>query len=94
MPGIIIEAALSGLPVVATDVPGVRDVISPEETGIIVGADDLDAAIDALRRLAIDREMRDRMGRAARIRCEERFSLGSSADAWRRLLGEVSPLRC
>ncbi len=90
MPGVIIEAGLSGVPVVATDAPGVRDVVVPEQTGFIVGVDDLDGAITALRRLAADPELRARMGEAARTRCEECFSLDNSAAAWRRLLGEFA----
>jgi len=90
MPGVIIEAGLAGVPVVATDAPGVRDVVVPGQTGLIVGVDDLDAAIAALRRLAGDRDLRARMGKAARAHCEQRFSLSSSAAAWRRLLGDIT----
>ena len=90
MPGVIIEAGLSGVPVVATDVPGVRDVVVHEQTGFIVGVDDLDAAIAALGRLAADHGLRDRMGRAARAHCAQRFSLSASAAEWRHLLGDIA----
>ena len=40
MPGVLIEAGLSGLPVVATAVPGVASVLADGQTGIVVEVDD------------------------------------------------------
>jgi len=39
--GVLIEAGLSGIPVVATDVPGVRTIVRDGETGFIVDVDDM-----------------------------------------------------
>jgi glycosyltransferase involved in cell wall biosynthesis len=86
MPGVLIEAGLSGIPVVATDVPGVRTVIADGETGVIVPHDDLPAMITATERLARDVNLRSAMGNAARQRCAERFSLASVAARWLSLL--------
>jgi glycosyltransferase involved in cell wall biosynthesis len=86
MPGVLIEAGLSGLPVVATDVPGVRTIVNDGETGIVVGAEDREALIEATARMIGDPDLRSAMGRAARQRCVERFSLAAVGDRWLSLL--------
>ena len=86
MPGVLIEAGLSGLPAIATDVPGARDVIDDGVTGLIVDTDDQEALIDAVRRMISDDEMRAKMGEAARTRCCGFFSLEASADRWEAVL--------
>jgi glycosyltransferase involved in cell wall biosynthesis len=82
MPGVLIEAAMSGLPVVATDVPGVREVVRAGRTGIVVPEDGVDAFVAAVRALVLDPALRSSMGRAARAHAVERFSLRSSAHEW------------
>jgi glycosyltransferase involved in cell wall biosynthesis len=89
MPGVLIEAGLSGLPVVATDVPGVSTVIEDGETGTIVPVEDLSALVVATERLLGDPELRSRMGRAARQRCAEHFTLTAVSDTW---LSFIQPL--
>ncbi len=91
MPGVLIEAGLSGLPVVATDVEGVRTVIEDGTTGSVVGVDDLDSMVDALVRLVEDGDRRRAMGDAARARCTEQFSIGAVADLWLRVLTPLLP---
>lgn len=92
MPGVIIEAGLSGVPVVATDAPGVRDVVASGETGFVVPIDDLQEMIRKLRTLAEQPDLRQRMGQAGRNRCTSRFSMAASASAWRDLLDQVAHL--
>ncbi len=89
MPGVLIEAGLSGLPVVATDVPGVGTVIEDGETGTIVPVEDLSALVAATERLLGDPELRSGMGRAARQRCAEHFTLTAVSDTW---LSFIQPL--
>jgi glycosyltransferase involved in cell wall biosynthesis len=64
MPGVLIEAGLTGIPVVATDVPGVRTVIADGETGVIVPHDDLPAMITATERgpATVCRALQSRLG--------------------------------
>lgn len=59
------EAAASGLPVVATAVSGVRELIADGETGFLVGRDPGEIAA-RLQQLAADPQLRRRLGRAAR----------------------------
>jgi glycosyltransferase involved in cell wall biosynthesis len=82
MPGVLIEAGMTGLPVVATSAPGVRTIVDDGATGFVVDIEDLDAMVDATARLAEDPVLRRRMGTAARQRCVERFSLDAVAACW------------
>lgn len=91
MPGVLIEAGLSGLPVVATDVPGVRTVIDDGTTGLIHDVDDLDGMILSTRRLIEDGDARHAMGSAARQRCLEQFSIEAVGATWLRLLAPLLP---
>jgi glycosyltransferase involved in cell wall biosynthesis len=86
MPGVLIEAGLSGIPVVATDVPGVRSVVADGETGVVVGVDDLPGLTAAVSDLLLDPVRRGAMGRAARDRCLERFSMDAVGTQWLTIL--------
>lgn len=72
----ILEAMASGLPIVSLDIPGVRDLMTDGEEGII--ASDVEGLSRALARLAASEEMRRRMGAKARERAlaftAERFA--------------------
>ncbi|PYN85668.1 MAG: hypothetical protein DMD87_22450 [Candidatus Rokuibacteriota bacterium] len=73
-----LEAMASGLAVVATDVPGHRDVVEHETTGLLVAPDGGAAALaDAIESLLGDPERRRRMGRAGRARVVRDFTLHS-----------------
>jgi glycosyltransferase involved in cell wall biosynthesis len=54
------------LPIVATDVPGCRDVVTSGVNGLLVPVKNPQALADALETLILDRELRLRMGAAAR----------------------------
>ncbi len=82
MPGVLIEAGLTGLPVVATAVPGVRSIVEDGKGGFVVDVDDLEAMVEATSRLVLSPELRRVMGEAARRRCLERFSLDAVAACW------------
>ncbi len=82
MPGVLIEAGLSALPVVATAVPGVRTVVEDGVGGFVVDVDDVDAMVDATAQLLSEPALRRRMGDAALERCLARFSLDAVAACW------------
>ena len=71
MPVAIVEAWAMGLPVVATAVGGVPDLIEEGRTGILVGADDVDAMVQAVRRLLSDPDLAERLSLNGRKRAEE-----------------------
>lgn len=68
-----IEAMACGLPVVATQVGGVPEVVEHGVTGILVPSGDPAALASAILRLARDPQLRIEMGRRGRERAEERF---------------------
>jgi glycosyltransferase involved in cell wall biosynthesis len=91
MPGVLIEAGLSGVPVVASTVGGVPEVVADGETGVLVPPGDADALAAALRRVLDDGGAVDGpMGRAGRERCLARFEIGVVAARWADILSELS----
>jgi glycosyltransferase involved in cell wall biosynthesis len=68
MPRSIIEAMMTGLPVVATNIRGSREEVVPEETGVLVPVNDAKALAAAFNRLAGDAALRARWGTAGRAR--------------------------
>lgn len=74
LPVSLVEAAACSRPLVATDVPGCRDVVEPGETGLLCPPDDARALADALRPLVQDGALRARLGANARALIEARFS--------------------
>jgi glycosyltransferase involved in cell wall biosynthesis len=79
-PMVVLEAMASGIPVVASNVGGVREILLGEAgrpAGIVVPAATPEAMADALLKLAGSPDTADFMGRNGRILAEERFSLGS-----------------
>ena len=73
VPRVVLEAAATGLPAVAFDVPGVREAIRDKETGYLVPARNLEALTDRVTSLLEDVSRRLRMGRAARALAESAF---------------------
>jgi glycosyltransferase involved in cell wall biosynthesis len=74
LPKSLLEAAACGRPMVATDVPGCREIAIGGETGLLVPLDDVPALAGAIGELAASPELRARLGRRARALAEARFS--------------------
>lgn len=72
-PRAAMEAAASGVPVVASDVRGCRQVVDHGVTGLLVPFGDPEALADAIAELGEDPDRRTGMGKAAVARAEERF---------------------
>src|SRR5690606_26101777 len=70
----ILEAMAAGLPVVATRVGGNPQLVSEEDTGLLVTSNDSDSFAAALDRLASEPSTRHRMGAAGRVRHRQHFS--------------------
>ena len=86
-----LEAMASGKPVISTDVPsGVSWVNQHERTGLIVPAGDAGALRAALRRLLEDEPLRVRLGRQARARVEDAFTMEHLRDRLRALFAEAA----
>ena len=87
------EAMAHGRPVVASAVGGLLDLVVDGETGLHVPPGDVGALRAALARLLGDRDLRRRLGDAARERIRERFSwdavTAATLDAYREALRKV-----
>ena len=70
----LLEAAACGRPIVATDVPGCREVVIPGVTGYLIPFNDPNALAEKLEKLATHPKLRTQMGQAGRRLIEEKFS--------------------
>jgi glycosyltransferase involved in cell wall biosynthesis len=91
LPKVLLEAAASGRPMIATDVPGCREVVEHGVTGLLVPARDAGRLAQAMSSLLADVERSRRMGRAARLRAEQEFGVevvaARTLDVYRETLG-------
>ena len=90
LPKSLLEAAACGLPLIATDVPGCREIAVHEETALLVPPRNVPALAEAMMRLASDAELRRRLGAAGRERVCEYFSTeritGQTTSLYRELI--------
>lgn len=77
LPMSVIEAMLTGLPVVATDIRGPREQVIDGKTGFLVAPRSVEPLTDALRKLAADSALRARMGAAGLAYAREHFDEGT-----------------
>jgi glycosyltransferase involved in cell wall biosynthesis len=81
LPRVVHEAMASGLPVVASEVGGIPELVRHGENGLLVPCDDASALADALAELAPDPERRRAMGVAGRRAVIEGFAIERMLDA-------------
>jgi glycosyltransferase involved in cell wall biosynthesis len=74
LPKSLLEAAAFGRPIVATDVPGCREIARHDVNALLVPPDDPVALADAIAVLARDPSLRSRLGAAGRAMVEAEFS--------------------
>ncbi|MEP0814140.1 MAG: glycosyltransferase [bacterium] len=83
LPSVLVEAAACGLPIVATDIGGVDDVIEKDKTGLVVPARDPDSLARAMLSLQnMPERERKELGIAARKKIEAEFSLDVFKAEW------------
>lgn len=80
LPMALVEAAACGRPLIATDVPGCREVVIGDKTGLLVRLDDTASLANAIKQLADSQPLRQRYGVAARRLAVEKFSAGTVGD--------------
>lgn len=90
LPTVLIEAMARGVPVVATDVTGIPELVRHAETGLIVKQRDALALASAIERLLGDRELAARLARAGRRIVEERFDVRRNVGSLRLLFEEAA----
>jgi len=87
----LMEALACGVPVVATDLPGTRELVAPEATGYLVPIGDRAGIARHTHRLLNDAELSRRLGQAGRDRMRREFSVeqmvGRYVELYRELMG-------
>jgi glycosyltransferase involved in cell wall biosynthesis len=78
-----VEAMAGGRPVVASDLPALRELVTDGETGVLVRPDDPTALAEGLARLAGDRALRSSLGAAAREAVARSRTWGRNAERYR-----------
>lgn len=91
MSNALLEAMAYALPVVASDVPGNRDLVTHERTGLLVESEDAGDLAQAMERLLTDERLRDSLGSAARNHVRAHHSWRTSALAYLELGGLRPP---
>lgn len=74
LPNVLLEALAAGRAVIATRIAGIPDVVRDGENGLLVAPQDAQDLAAALRALAADATMRERLGAAARRTAAEKLS--------------------
>ena len=82
LPKSLLEAAACGRAMVATDVPGCREIAREGVNALLVPVDDAQALADAIQRLAHDPDMRARFGAAGRALVEREFARPRVGGVW------------
>jgi glycosyltransferase involved in cell wall biosynthesis len=86
MPNVVLEAMASGLPVIASDVPGNRSVVIPGETGLLFRLDQPEMLGNAIDRLMDDPDWAAKLGAAGRKRAEFGYSWTATVQSYLELL--------
>lgn len=75
LPKVLIEAAACGRAIVTTDVPGCRDAIEPNITGLLCKVKDSKSLASMIEKLIIDNNLRNSMGKEGRKLAEQEFDI-------------------
>ena len=85
----ILEAMASGLPVIATDVGGNRELIDAGTTGELVPVSDVEAMANRIVEYVCNRERAQRAGQAGRVAVEQKYSLTAMVEQYQGLYDQL-----
>jgi glycosyltransferase involved in cell wall biosynthesis len=85
----VIESMACGLPLILSDATSHPEQVEDGQQGILVPANQWEGVADAIRWLATDRDGRDRMATAARLRATREFSLGRMIERYDAVLRQT-----
>lgn len=86
IPVSLMEAMAAGMPVVASELSGIPELVEDGVCGLLVKPGDAEALAGALQRLAADPDLRERLGRAAAAKVRSEFDLKTNVDRLAALL--------
>ena len=84
-----LEAMAAELPVVTTATGGIKDIVIPDETALIVAEKNARELADAVNRLLEDDELRQQMGRAGKARVNSQFTWENVASQYEKVYQEI-----
>ena len=93
LPRAAVQALLMERPVICFDLDGAPEVVRPDETGILVPFNDVRGLAEAMVALSQDGRRRERLGRAGRELCRQRFDHTAMVDAIERVYKELADRR-
>ena len=88
---VLVEAMRHGKPTIACDIGGMREVVVSGETGLLVPPENARALADAIRALATDETLRDRLGRRSLEVYGETFTRVATARRAERFYRDILP---
>lgn len=91
LPISLLEAMSVGLPVIVTPVGGIPSVITDNQEGILVSAGNSDQLSFAINRLVTDSILRQKMGDAAKKRCEEHYGIERTVEKLTEIYTKIYP---
>lgn len=77
LPMTLVESAAAGLPIIASDIGGNNEIVKSGVNGLLIKSGSVEELLAAMRQLATDLLLRQKMGLASRKIAIERFSLGN-----------------
>jgi glycosyltransferase involved in cell wall biosynthesis len=90
LPKSLLEAAACGLAMIATDVPGCREIVRHEENGLLVPLQNPSALADAIERLANDHDLCVTFGKAARRFVDEELNDQATMDKMMSVIRKIT----
>jgi glycosyltransferase involved in cell wall biosynthesis len=93
LPGALIEAMAAHLPCIATDIPGNRDLIRHEITGLLVPVDSPSELASAIIRMLSEHDLAEKLARAGQELVFAQNNEQTEFDQWREILEELARAR-
>lgn len=88
-PNGVLECMASGLAVVGTDIPGVREAVGPDGAAILTPIGDAESMAQAILRLASDEPLRREMGNIGQVRIRDHFSVPKMGEAMTHIITQA-----
>ena len=89
VPGVIVEASFQGVPTVAVNVGGVKEVLIDGENGLLVPSHDENRFIEQCEKLLLNKEYQVQLGTTAKTIVRERFDLDENTNQFIAMYGSI-----
>lgn len=90
VPVVLMEAMMSGVPVVATQIAGVSELVTDGESGFLVPPSNVEILCDRIQTLLADGSLRQRLGTNGATKVRQDFDISKEAEKLARIMAEVT----